>query len=157
LNWTSADESNVTYHIERSTDGINFTGIGMVKGTGKVNYTFTDATPESGINYYRLVITGNLAYKTTYSSVVYVNLTAVAHTAVAYPNPAHDHFSIRVPNNNLYVVTVTDLTGQVAYTGTVKSVNNILTVLPGKSLKPGWYMFKIASNGAEQSGKLMIN
>lgn len=156
LNWTSADESNVTYQIEHSTDGINFTSIGMVKGSGKVNYTFTDANPENGINYYRLVMTGNLGDKTTYSSVVYVNLTATSRTAVAYPNPAHDHFSIRVQHDNMYVVTISNLTGQVAYTGTLTSVNNILTVIPGKALKPGWYMFKIASNGNEQSGKLLI-
>lgn len=158
LNWTSTDESDVTYNIERSSDGVTFTNIGMVKGSGKTNYTFTDQHPENGINYYRLVITGNLAAKTTYSSVVTVSLTATTRTAVAYPNPAQDHFYIKVQadNNSMYAVTITDITGKPVYATTVKPANNIITVTPGVSLKPGLYMFKIASNGNEQSGKLMI-
>jgi hypothetical protein len=159
LSWSSADEVNVTYIVERSSDGINFTSVGTVTGTGQSNYTFTDVDPIDGTVYYRLVLMGDLTSKTTYSSVKYVSRANTLQVAVAYPNPAYDHFYIRIPvdnNNKLHKVAVTDLTGQVVYTTTGMPVNNIITVTPGRVLKPGLYMFKVTSDGFEQSGKLMI-
>lgn len=159
LYWTSADESNVTYTVERSTDGINFSAIGTVKGNGQVNYSLTDPTAVNGRIYYRLVMTGDLTAKTTFSSIVHVGLSETLQLAVAYPNPAHDHFYIRIRgenNNKAYTITITDLTGQVIYTTTDKPTNNILTVTPRRVLKPGLYMFKLTSDGNEQTGKLMI-
>jgi len=164
LNWTSADEMNVTYNVQRSTDGFNFTTIGSVKGTGNTtgttNYTFTDPNMVAGRNYYRLEVSGILPAKTIYSSIVSLNLSALSNIPVAYPNPAHDHFNIRVAgenSNKTQVVTISDLTGQIIYTTTGKPTNNIITVTPNRPLKPGLYMFKITSDGAtEQTGKVMI-
>jgi hypothetical protein len=159
LSWTSADEANVTYTIERSTDGTNFTSIGTVTGTGQSNYTFTDPNPIDGTVFYRLVMSGDLSTKITYSSVKHVSRANVLQVAAAYPNPAHDHFYIRIPgdnNNKLHKVAVTDLTGQVVYTTTGIPANNIISVTPGRVLKPGLYMFKVTSDGFEQTGKLMI-
>ena len=78
---------------------------------------------------------------------------------MAWPNPAHDHFTVRVNNeysNKNHQVVITDLTGKVMYTNTYKPANGIITVTPGQLLKPGLYMFKITSEGYKQSGKLMI-
>ncbi|MBO9204450.1 MULTISPECIES: T9SS type A sorting domain-containing protein [Niastella] len=160
LKWTIADESNVTYLVERSTDGINFTSIGTVTGTGQSNYTFTDPEPLSGRVYYRLVLTGaDFTAKTTYSSIVNVSLSDVLKVATAYPNPAHDHFYIRITgdnNNQPHKIAVTDLTGKLVYSSTGIPVNNIIKVTPAQVLKPGLYVFKVTSNGTEQTGKLMI-
>jgi hypothetical protein len=166
LNWTSADESGVTYNVQHSTDGINFTTIGIVNGTGNgsgtTNYTFTDPNVISGRNFYRLEMAGgNLLSKTIYSSIAYINLSElVSNIPVAYPNPAHDHFYIRISGDNsnkTYVVTVADLTGQVIYSINSKPANNIITLTPGKNLKPGLYMFKVTgSDGTEQTGKLIM-
>jgi hypothetical protein len=104
-------------------------------------------------------MTGDLTAKTTYSSIVTVNFNATTRTAAAaYPNPAHDHFYIKVQdgNNSMYAVTISDLAGMPVYATTVKPANNIITVTPGITLKPGLYIFKVSSNGNEQSGKLMI-
>lgn len=159
LSWTSANESDVTYNVQRSTDGINFTTIGSVTGTGSGNYSFTDPNPESGRNYYRLEMTGNINTRTSLSTIVTLNLSDVVKVLVAYPNPAHDHFNIRISgenNNKTHVVTITDLTGQLIYATTSKPVNNIITVTPNRPLKPGLYMFKVTTDGTEQTGKLMI-
>jgi len=159
LNWTSANESDVTYYVQRSTDGINFTTIGSVTGTGNGNYSFTDPNPESGRNYYRLEITGNLNTKTSFSSIATLSLSDLVKVLAAYPNPAHDHFYIRVSsenNNKTHVVSITDLAGQLIYTTSGKPANSIITVTPNRPLKPGLYMFKVTTDGSEQSGKLMI-
>ncbi|AEW00904.1 hypothetical protein A4D02_13175 [Niastella koreensis] len=164
LNWTSADDINVTYNVQRSTDGFNFATIGSVKGTGNTtgttNYTFTDPNMIAGTSYYRLEVSGNLPTKTIYSSIASLNLSALSNIPVAYPNPAHDHFNIRVAgenSNKTQVVTITDLTGQLIYTTIGKPTNNIISVIPSSPLKPGLYMFKITIDGAtEQIGKVMI-
>jgi len=158
LTWTSADETDVTYTIERSSDGINFTAIGSVTGNGQTNYSFTDPEPLTGRVYYRLVMTGDLDSKTTYSSIVNVSSSNASQVAVAYPNPAHDHFYIRISgvSNKPFKVTVSDLAGQVVYSTAGIPANNIIKVSPGRVLKPGLYLFKVTCDGFEQSGKLMV-
>ncbi len=59
LNWTtSMEHKNAMFIIERSTDGINYTNIGAVKGAGDSNktiaYTFLDSDKPLGQQYYRL-------------------------------------------------------------------------------------------------------
>ncbi|HEX9150481.1 MAG TPA: discoidin domain-containing protein, partial [Flavobacterium sp.] len=59
LRWTtSAEKNSVRYDISRSADGLNFTTIGSVNTAGttntETNYSFTDASPLTGRNYYRL-------------------------------------------------------------------------------------------------------
>lgn len=59
LKWTCASEiNNDFFTIERSSDGILYTEIGVVDGAGTsssiTNYTFYDHNPPKTINYYRL-------------------------------------------------------------------------------------------------------
>jgi hypothetical protein len=59
LQWKTATETNSDYfNIERSSNGQSFEVIGRVAASGSsasdINYTFTDASPLAGINYYRL-------------------------------------------------------------------------------------------------------
>jgi hypothetical protein len=61
LQWVSENEINSDYfNVERSSNGQNFQVIGRVSASGNstntVKYTFTDATPLTGINYYRLTM-----------------------------------------------------------------------------------------------------
>ncbi len=59
LAWSTASETNNShFEITRSTDGVNFTKVGQVAGSGNSNkaqhYNYTDSKPASGNNYYRL-------------------------------------------------------------------------------------------------------
>lgn len=59
VSWSTATEiNNSFFEVERSADGINFSTIGSVAGkvnsTSRVDYNIIDATPQQGINYYRL-------------------------------------------------------------------------------------------------------
>jgi hypothetical protein len=60
LQWTSYDEEPyTTYTIQRSGNGISFEALHQVdaqEGAGEKKYSFTDASPVSGTNYYRLLI-----------------------------------------------------------------------------------------------------
>ncbi len=59
LSWSTATElNNDHFEVERSTDGVQFEGIGKVDGNGTTNevssYSFVDTKPTSGTSFYRL-------------------------------------------------------------------------------------------------------
>ena len=59
LTWqTSSEINNERFVIERSNDGLDYITIGSIKGHGSTNesqrYTYTDPSPELGLNYYRI-------------------------------------------------------------------------------------------------------
>ncbi len=58
VNWTTTNEVNTKYfEVERSADGNNFVVIGKVNAAnrqGNHQYSMSDASPATGINYYRL-------------------------------------------------------------------------------------------------------
>lgn len=59
VSWSTASEKNNAYFdVQHATNGVDFTTIGKVKGKGTTNalsnYSFEDATPALGTNYYRL-------------------------------------------------------------------------------------------------------
>jgi hypothetical protein len=163
LNWTASDEANAGFTILHATDGVHFTPIGTVNGTGNsttaTNYSFTHPNAAPGKNYYQLQISGDVTTSITYSAIVSVNMNEEKSLAVAWPNPAHDHFSIKVSNeyaNKMHQVVITDLTGKLMYTNTYKPAGGSITVTPAQPLKQGMYIFKLTSEGYEQSGKLFI-
>jgi hypothetical protein len=163
LNWTAIDDANITFTILHATDGVNFTPIGTVNGTGNANtatnYSFTHANVAPGKNYYQLQMSGDLKTLISYSNVVWVNMNEEKSLAVAWPNPAHDYFSIKVSNeyaNKMHQVVITDITGKLMYSNTYKPAGGIITVTPAQQLKPGMYIFKLTSEGYEQAGKLFI-
>jgi hypothetical protein len=163
LNWTAIDDANITFTILHATDGVNFTPVSTVKGTGNAytatNYSFTHSNAIPGKNYYQLQMSGDLKSQISFSSVVWVNMNEEKSLAVAWPNPAHDHFSIKVSNeyaNKTHQVVITDLTGKLMYSNTCKPAGGIITVTPAQQLKSGMYIFKLKSEGYEQAGKLFI-
>jgi hypothetical protein len=163
VRFTATGDANTQFDILTSTDGVQFSTIGTVKGTGSNNavtaYTFTHYYPVIGKNYYQLKLTDNETAVTGYSGITSVTISAPERVAVAYPNPAHDHFSIKVSNeyvNKTHQVVITDLTGKLMYSNTCKPADGIITVTPDRQLKPGMYIFKLTGEGYEQAGKLFI-
>ncbi|HEV3414700.1 MAG TPA: hypothetical protein VG101_19610 [Puia sp.] len=100
LTWTSYDETTATnFTVQRSTDGVNFTTIGTVAGTGNnttVNHSYTDVDPIPDVpNSYRLMWTddnGNLAFSNVVTLAATANSTVVAIT----PNPFRDQVTVRM-------------------------------------------------------------
>lgn len=100
LTWiTQTETDNESFTIERGTDGSNFSSIGKVNGAGNSivmkRYSFTDAHPESGNNYYRLKMT-SIEGEVTYSSVILIRNSA-AHNISVFPNPASGELNVQHP------------------------------------------------------------
>ena len=91
LSWATSQEQNSrSFIIERSTDGQTFNSIGSVAAAGNststINYSFTDAAPRPGVNYYRLQQV-DIDGQQNYSKTVSVQFAETELTSIA-PNPA---------------------------------------------------------------------
>ncbi|HEY4149969.1 MAG TPA: T9SS type A sorting domain-containing protein [Chitinophagaceae bacterium] len=163
LKWNTATEiNNDHFEIDRSSDGISFDSIGTVKGAGNSNilksYSYADAYPMSGTNYYRLKqvdIDGNTQYSPTETVTV---ATAAANSMSIFPNPASSQFTITLKNSSsqAYVVSLIDLSGkQVFTTGAAAGNNQLHVVLNGKII-PGVYIVKLTSGNETLFSKIII-
>ena len=93
LAWATATEkNNDRFEVQRSADGAEFATIGTVRGQGSSvtphAYTFVDAAPRPGLNYYRLRQV-DFDGTASFSPVVSARGAAPAATAALeiYPNP----------------------------------------------------------------------
>lgn len=144
LNWVVGEESNINgYAVERSNDGRNFSQIGYVNATGAAQYSFTDNTSKSSINFYRLKIDGN---QIKYSSVVKILSDAFGGKLNVYPSPALNNLNAEfVSDDNLLAnIKMADMTGKTLLQKTItvqKGYNNLN--LDVSSLNKGIYILKI--------------
>jgi len=94
--WSVVTDSHTKgYEVQHSTDGANFSPVGVVaaKASDK-NYSFTDNNPSFGKNYYRLKIY-DVDGSFKYSPVKLVTVT-YGITMNVYPNPVKDVLHINV-------------------------------------------------------------
>ncbi|PWJ55955.1 putative secreted protein (Por secretion system target) [Dyadobacter jejuensis] len=103
LNWSTANEENSNvFVIERSADAKNWNEIGQVNASElslkELKYSFSDASPYAGINYYRLKMV-DLDGSFAYSSIRSLRMDAVA-SVVLYPNPVSNRLMFQDLNPN---------------------------------------------------------
>jgi hypothetical protein len=119
LLWTTATQQNSNYFVvERSRDGLNWTGIGKMAAAGNndntLQYNFVDRQPFTGANYYRLQVTDDNG-ASAYSPIRNVDFTGAAIAISYYPNPTHDRVTIS-GSNTLQSVMLTTLDGRILQT-----------------------------------------
>lgn len=102
LDWTADTDNTFSYYaVEKSTDGKNFTEIGVVNTTGaqQSDYEFRDMNLSSstGTIFYRLRYKDNR--ETTYSQIRVVRLkTQESLQLTTYPNPVVSELRVSLPN-----------------------------------------------------------
>lgn len=115
LNWSTATETNSKeFTIERSADGIQFSPIGTLAAAGNSdiqrNYVYTDESPATGINYYRLVETDKDGSSQTFNVS-----TCIVNKAIneIYPNPSRGTFTLSLgASSSTQSIVIYDLTGR---------------------------------------------
>lgn len=102
LRWNTASEENSDrFEIERSTDGEQFSTIGMLPAAGTSHqqnaYSFLDRTPHHGLNHYRLRLV-DIDGDTDHSGIrsVHVDLSGKGEVLLV-PNPGTDHVQVFLP------------------------------------------------------------
>ena len=121
LNWQTASAINFShFDVERSSNAVQFTKIGMVNATGTSasnNYNFTDNIPLNDYNYYRLKLTDlNGSFK--YTPVRVVNFSGKINQVNVFPNPATSKLQVMLTNEMLkenMSLNIINAAGQVVY------------------------------------------
>ena len=103
LKWITAQEfNNAGFFVERSADGRHFELIGNVPAITEprdVNeYSFVDATPYRGLNYYRIRQVDHDG-QTYYSPVKSLSFATSVDVVKLWPNPVADQLNIAIPDD----------------------------------------------------------
>lgn len=112
VSWEASQESNTQeYFVEKSTDGINFTGIGRVTPkisvTNGTNYDFPDNSSFSAgaIWYYRIKEV-ETSGQSIYSKVVFIRLGGLTGNVTVYPNPTKGAATISFVSSTQGVISL---------------------------------------------------
>lgn len=164
VEWTALTELSLSkYVVERSADGVNFSAIGSVtarNSTDVTSYTFLDAAPATGNNYYRLKSV-DIDAKFTYSSIMKVNLENASAGFTLFPNPVRGgsvSFQSAELAKGSYTVKVISLSGQQVYAQQFAHNGGAISQslqLP-QSVKTGVYTLLLENAGTKVMNKSFI-
>jgi hypothetical protein len=155
LNWSVKQEQNLLmYEIERSSDGKNFTKIGLVNAKGfnaqEEFYLFNDPTAVLGKIYYRLKLIGkDNNYK--YSNILSVSLTKAnvfELTNLVNPFEAKLSFQVLTYQNDLADLELLDASGRKVLSRKIslaKGINALTFDIPAH-LQKGSYLLRVKAN-----------
>jgi hypothetical protein len=158
VTWGTAFEmNNVGFYVERSNDGKTFFPIGFqnTKATNgnsnsALEYSYTDAKPLAGINYYRLKQMdkdGKAAYSTIVN-VAFDNAQAIK----VYPNPATNMVTVDAASAKsieLYNVLGQMVNAPVTYGSSSHNINT-------SGLARGSYTLRIITENGATTQKLIL-
>ncbi len=155
VSWQVDNQSSAAsyYTIERSADGLNFTGIGKAdvkkNNASSISYEYNDATPVAGKNYYRITQYDEKAVATV-SKVVMVNNISFQVNPNPVQNTMHLFFNglIKADDHVGKDVIIRNTSGVTVKTLQLPSTDNISNAnLDVSSLKSGLYILSITSEG----------
>ena len=137
LSWSTGEEVNAgLFEIERSTDALEWEGIGKIMATGPMSrYQFADPVVKAALPvvYYRLKMTdrdGTFEY-----SVIRSLTRKSSFTTAIYPNPAADHiYLLGASPGAINSVRILSAGGTLVYAGAMTPAG-----LSIKHLPPGIY------------------
>ena len=167
LFWNTVSENNNDhFEIERSADGRIFNSIGSVNGNGTTsighNYTFSDAHPLNGKNYYRLKQV-DIDRKFSFSSVLRVNNLSVSpFSAFISPNPAGSVMNLvieGIKEKEKLLLVVMNTSGMIVHRENLSAGGTTMVKsLPRPAISAGLYFYKItrSSNNETISGKVVL-
>ncbi|NEM96452.1 T9SS type A sorting domain-containing protein [Pontibacter burrus] len=161
LTWTTASEKdNDRFEIERSQDGKSFAKVGEVAGNGTsstaLNYSFTDARPATGTNYYRLRqvdYDGTYTYSKT-AVVTFAARKAGEPIAQVFPTMATDKVTVALQATvQSAEVMVMDASGKAV--AQYSRVTDTELVLPVQNLKAGMYFVTVSDGEARHTYRFL--
>ncbi|MBL7727121.1 MAG: carboxypeptidase regulatory-like domain-containing protein, partial [Dinghuibacter sp.] len=164
LQWSTAQEQNTShFDVERSTDGANFSKVGMVSARGnssvRSDYYLNDNLAGISVNkvYYRLKVVDRNG-TVEYTNIVIIRLSDVKITNV-YPNPFSDVIRIETDNKvrEMGRVSLYDVTGKVVMSRQqlVEAGGNLITINGLQNLPQGTYTLELVTSEQKIAQKLV--
>ncbi len=159
LKWkTFAEINNAYFTIERSKNNDDWEEVGRIAGAGnsyaKLDYSFSDKQPLSGVMYYRIKQTDNSGeYK--YSEMIMVdNCNSGIDNITFSPNPASHEINV-ITFGEATIITVYNMVGRKVISYSLTHGENKLDV---SDLTNGIYFFKIQNGGSDfKMNKVVIH
>ena len=148
IEWATAEESNSSYYeIERSENGINWIGIGVVKAAGNSSainkYSLSDRNITSKIVYYRIkqVDADGKFVETAIRMIKMQAGTATIKVTAASTNSIYVHFSEQVKAN--VMIRVASLSGNIISQQTISQpVGQV--IIPAHTNSTGIYVVTVS-------------
>lgn len=145
IHWVTASEANNSHFLlQKSTNGIDFSTIANINGSGNSNsfieYSYIDKTISSELSYYRLI---QVDYNGTQQVFDPKSVTCndKNESLTVFPNPFTDKVYVSGLPNNLCAFEIINAFGQSVYKLTSESKSSVeLDLSP---LPTGMYMIKI--------------
>ena len=170
LKWETGTETNNNFFtIERSSDGKTFNKPANIPGAGNsevtIDYSYEDAKPLNGTNYYILMQTDFDGTQRKYGDMIAVAFSFRGESTFSvYPNPAAGDNKFYVSANcnekQEMLIRVYDNFGKTLYSKmvTVPSYGKLLEAIDLQNrLAPGVYIVTGASSGKYFKQRLLIN
>lgn len=164
VEWTNATESDMSaYIIERSSNGIDFTAIGQTAPRSnqfdRVSYSYTDATPLSGTNFYRIKAI-EISGKNVYTKSLRVDIGRSPKGISLYPNPVRGT-EVNIGFTALkgqYSLNVLNTAGQVVYRQQLNHAGGTVaqSVSLPVSLKAGVYNVLISGDNYKETKMFVV-
>jgi uncharacterized repeat protein (TIGR01451 family) len=163
LSWKTAAEFNSEFfEVQRSSNGVDFFTIGKVPAkniaTG-ASYAFTDETPATGYNYYRLKMV-DLNHSGKLSPIAIVLVKGADIVSTVYPNPTDGEVTVDVKGNvtGNVSVAVVDQAGRVVLAKVFgrPSGNRLIEPLSLGKVSKGIYTLRITIGGSATLHKLIV-
>jgi uncharacterized repeat protein (TIGR01451 family) len=163
VNWKTATEYGSDYfEVQRSTNGVDFVTIGKLSvknvATG-ASYAFTDETPATGYNYYRLkTVDLNRSSKLSHIAIVLVKEVDIVSTV--YPNPTDGEVTVDVKGNvtGNVSVAIIDQSGRVVLAKVFgrPSGNRLIEPLSLGKVAKGIYTLRVTVGSSTTLHKLIV-
>ena len=151
LQWTAASQTNNDYFtIARTSDGVNYTTVAVVKGAGNssnaITYSAIDDSPLAGISYYRISQTDYDGNTTNLKTVVYQPCENDGTQNAFVYNFTSINVQINSLVNDNYTITLLSVLGQPVLTETrpVAVGNNTFTL--NTNVSDGVYILNIKNS-----------
>ncbi len=156
LTWiTAQEEDNDFFEVQRSLDGVNFSTVGYVDGSGTTSsamtYQFSDASLSEGVIYYRIKqVDFDGAFD--YSNIISLR-SSTQLGLVAYPNPFDQSTTLLVEggSDQFVTLTITDMTGRIRLVTKAQTGDQVSL---GAELPSGFYI--VEATGQQQTAKLRV-
>ncbi len=147
-NWTTLTETNTRqFVIERSSNGVQFTAVGVVSAAGnsqlKRTYSFTDNTANGSIHYYKIKLE-DMDGKASYSNTIVLSDRKATTAFQLWPNPVLQRAYLMIPQKGSYQIDVFSPIGVLVIRKYVQTdTDGNTTSIDRNGLPPGIYFLKI--------------
>lgn len=165
VEWSNLTEREiVNYEVERSANGVDFyavnTQLPRSNRDDKASYTFFDASPVNGANFYRVRVQEQSG-KVIYSKILRVEMGSTKYSFSLYPNPVTGKqltVSLNGVKQGKYNVQIIDAAGQRVFTTNLSNVGTGVTQmieLPA-NVKTGMYVMVVSSDNYRETQQFIV-